>query len=106
MNAADRIQTAQVQAAVTTVNVTPINYQVFTAMVGLTILGSLGILIAILITMQLQNQTMDGTLFITLVWVDVVFVVLFLVAYLFYLRNIGKYVFSRIKPAILRSKSF
>ena len=101
MSATD-ISAANIAAAISTVDLSPANFQVYTSGIAIATLFSIFFVLGTLIVIVSLNQTMNGTTFMGLVIANIVFVVLFFLAYVAYLRNIGKYVYSRIKVPRLK----
>ena len=94
----DDISNAEYRAALGSINYNASNFQVFSFIIGMTFLLGVTILVLTLVTIQTEDQTMDKNTLIAIAIADAVFLVLIAVAYLNYLRNIGKYVYGRIRP--------
>lgn len=96
MSATD-VSAANIAAAISTVDVNPINFQVYTSLIAIGTIFSILFVLGTLIVILAMNNTMNATTFIGFIIANIVFVVIFFIAYLAYLRNIGKYVWSRIR---------
>ena len=64
----------------------------------MTFLVGITILVLTFVTIQSEDQTMDKNALFGIAVADTVILVLIAIAYLNYLRNIGKYVYGRMRP--------
>lgn len=94
----DTVASAEFRAALTSIDFNASNYQVFGVAVAMTFLFGLTILVGTLVAMLVQDQDMPQEAFYAMMIADGVVCVALLLAYFAYLRNIGKYVYGRIKP--------
>jgi len=94
----DIVTNAEVRAALTSINYNAANYQVLTGTIAFALLGSLTIIGASYISIQGQDQTMGSNTLVSLCIADIVFAVFIVFGYILYLRNIGRYVYGRIRP--------
>lgn len=102
----DQISNAEFRAAIESLDIKAANFQVFTfwiasgLLVGLITIGvTLGIV-------QTQNQTMADSALLGVLIIDVLAIGALLLAYLFYLRNVGKYIYGRIRPVQFGERGF
>ena len=89
---------AQYRAAIGSINFNASNFQVFSFFIGFTIILGLSLIAGGLIGIGSEDQTLPQTTlnpFAIVMTVSVVFVAL---AYVAYLRNIGTYIYGRMKP--------
>ena len=92
------ISNAEYRAALGSINYNASNFQVFSFIIGMTFLAGVTILVLTLATIQAEDQTLDKNLLLGLSLADGIVLVLIGIAYLNYLRNIGKYIYGRIRP--------
>jgi|OM-RGC.v1.023559465 hypothetical protein len=98
INMAESVTNAEVRAALSSINYNGANYQTLTGAVAVMMLGSLAIIAAGYISIQGQDQTMSSTTLRVLAGIDIALVILILLGYIYYLRNIGRYVLGRMRP--------
>lgn len=89
------------RSALETINVNATNFQVFTLGIAVLLFAGIAIVLADCVVFAAQNQSLDSNTFMALVFVNIAFVIAIVLAYMFYLRNIGRYIYSRIKPSKL-----
>jgi Na+-transporting methylmalonyl-CoA/oxaloacetate decarboxylase gamma subunit len=98
INMAETVTNAEVRAALSSINYNGANYQTLTGTLAIGMLGSLAFIAATYIAIQGQDQTMGSTTLVALAGIDIAFIVLIILAYFVYLRNIGRYVLGRMRP--------
>jgi hypothetical protein len=94
----DEISNAEYRAALGSINYNASNFQVFSFIIGITLLFGVTTLVLTLVTLQAEDQKMNKTALFTVSIIDGFFLVLIGFAYINYLRNIGKYIYGRIRP--------
>jgi len=95
---ADSVTNAEVRAALGSINYNGANFQTLTTWLALGLFGSLAIIAATYISIQGSDQTMGAGYLRVLCVIDLIGVGLIALCYIFYLRNIGRYVYGRIRP--------
>jgi Ca2+/Na+ antiporter len=95
---ADIFTDAQYRAAIGSLNFNGSNFQVFSFGIGITIIVSLSLLAGGLIGIGTEDETIRPDILNAFAIVMLICCVLLALAYIAYLRNIGKYIYGRIKP--------
>jgi hypothetical protein len=94
----DQISAADYRVALGSINLDATNYQVFTPYIAFVFLFGVATLVATIIYVQIDDQTIPQGTYLIISVLDGVILVLLFLAYLSYLRNIGRYVYGRIRP--------
>jgi len=95
---ADSVTNAEVRAALGSISYNGANFQTLTSALAFGLFGTLAIIAATYISIQGSDQTMSAQTLVSLCIFDLILVVLIAIAYIYYLRNIGRYVYGRIRP--------
>jgi len=100
----DELSNAEFRAALGSINYNASNYQVFTFTIAFSFLIAISVLVGSLISIGSQDQGLTSGGIITFATFDVIALVVILLTYNAYLRNVGKYVFSRVKPISFKTE--
>lgn len=73
-------------------------YQILTFPIGLGIIFAMSTLAGTFIAIQSEDQNMSTSNLEIVAALDVVAIIVLLLCFIFYLRNIGRYTYSRFKP--------
>lgn len=96
---ANTVKNAEYRAALGSIRYNASNFQVFTVGIAAAFLIGSAVLAGTFVAIQSEDQNMPSATLLALIITDGVFLGLLLLAYLGYLKNIGMYIFGRIKPA-------
>ena len=96
---ANTVKNAEYRAALGSIRYNASNFQVFTVGIASSFLLGVAVLAGTFVTIQAEDLNMPTTTLIALVITDGVFLGLLFLAYISYLRNMGMYIFGRVKPA-------
>jgi len=95
---ADNLTNAGIRASLGSIHYNASNYQVFSFSIALTFLAALSIFVGTFVAIQTEDFNMDAATLTGIIILDFVFVGLLFLAYNAYLRNIGKYIYGRMRP--------
>ena len=96
---ANTVKNAEYRAALGSIQYNASNFQVFTVTIASIFLLGMAVLAGTFVAIQADDQNMVTSTLLGLVIADGVFLGLLFLAYIGYLRNIGQYIFGRMKPA-------
>lgn len=94
----EAINNAEYRAALGSINFNASNFQVFTFIIGITFLISLTFIVTSLVIIQSEDQAMPSSVLYGLGITTLIFLVLMAAMYFTYLKNIGRYIYARIRP--------
>lgn len=92
------VKLAHTRMSVGSLRKNPSNYQVFSFYITLAFLFGISILLGTLITFSTEDQNLSPSATMVLVFINTTVVIVLFIAYNTYLKNIGKYVYGRMKP--------
>ena len=96
---ASQVKNAEYRAALGSIHYNASNFQVFTVSIAFAFLIGMAVLAGTFVAIQSEDQGMSGPTLLGIVIADGVILGFLFLAYIGYLRNIGKYIFGRVKPA-------
>jgi len=94
----DNLTNAGIRASLGSIHYNASNYQVFSFSIAITFLLAISIFVGTFVAIQTEDFNMDSTTLTGIIILDFVFVGLLFLAYNAYLRNIGKYIYGRMRP--------
>ena len=89
---------AQYRAAIGSINFNASNFQVFSFFIGVTIVLGMSLIAGGLIGINSEDESLQMGVLVPFAIVMTISVVFIALAYLSYLRNIGTYIYGRMKP--------
>lgn len=92
------IEAAEHRAALASIDYNASNYQVLTLGIGLGLLLFMSSLAGTFVAVQAEDQNMNETVLSGIAVFEAVAIGIVFFCYIGYLRNIGHYIYSRIKP--------
>lgn len=96
----DVVTNAEYRAALGSIKYNASNFQVFTPWIALMILVGFTVLAGSFVAMQSNDNMSSGALTTTII-ADALFLVILALAYLAYVRNVGRYATGRIKSSFV-----
>jgi len=94
----DLFTASQYRAAIGSINFNASNFQVFSFIIGISILVSLSIIAGGLIGIGSEDETLQTSALYPFAIVMAISLFVISIAYLSYMRNIGTYIYGRMKP--------
>ena len=92
------LENANVKSALSAIRINPANFQVFSVWIAASFFIGLLVILGSSVQFLASDQSMTNNETNVLVVLDLIVVGLLVFAMLAYLRNIGKYVYGRIRP--------
>lgn len=92
------INNANNRMAISALRKNPANFKVFSFYISLGFIFGISVLAGSLVAIYNEDQEMSPNTLKILVFLNIATVVVLFLSYLTYIRNIGKYVYGRIKP--------
>jgi len=94
----DVVSNAEFRAALGSIRYNASNYQVFSFSIAFSFLLGFGILFGVLVGLQGADTNVSSNVLYGLTLVSAILIVVIFIAYTGYLRNIGKYIYGRMRP--------
>lgn len=94
-----QVQNSEYRAALGSIHYNASNFQVFTVSIAGAFLVGMAVLAGTFVAIQNDDQNMLPATLMTIVIIDGVVLGILFFAYMGYLRNIGRYIFGRVKPS-------
>jgi len=98
---AQMVSNTNVRSGLESIDIRGSSYQVFSFFVSFSFIVGLSTILAAIIAIQTYDTEVTDTNLYTLSIIVIVFIALVAVAYITYLRNIGRYIYGRIRPISL-----
>lgn len=92
------VKLAHTRMSIGSLKKNPSNYQVFSFYITMAFIFGISILLGSLITFTTEDQNLSPSATMILVFINTAIVIILFIAYNTYLKNIGKYVYGRMKP--------
>lgn len=93
------VKNAEYRAALGSIRYNASNFQVFTVSIAGSFLIGMAVLAGSFVAIQSEDQNMTSATLTGLIIADGVILGILFLAYIGYLRNIGIYIFGRVKPS-------
>jgi hypothetical protein len=102
---ADTLTNAEFRVALGSINYNATNFQVFSFGIAFTFLIAMATIAGITVAITASDQELSSTETLVLTSINTAMIVALFLSYSTYLRNIGKYIYGRIRPIAFDERS-